>query len=215
MRGAFITIEGAEGVGKTTSLTATEECLRAAGIGVRLTREPGGTALGEMLREWILHGEHGPLSAEVEALLMFAARAQHLDEVIRPALAAGEWVVCDRFTDATFAYQGGGRGADMVFLDQLASGVQQGLNPDLTVLLDAPVGIGMARIADRAHDHFEREQLDFFDRVRACYLQRAAAEPARFRIIDASQPQDAVIATITDVIRDFAAEFAPAEVAVR
>ena len=215
MRGAFVTIEGAEGVGKTTSLAATEQCLREAGISVRLTREPGGTALGEMLREWILHGEHGRLSAEVEALLMFAARAQHLDEVIRPALAAGNWVVCDRFTDATFAYQGGGRGADMTFLEQLASGVQQGLRPDLTVLLDAPVDVGMARIADRAHDHFEREQHEFFDRVRSCYLERAAAEPDRFRVVDASQPQDDVIAAIANVVRDFASRFTPAEAATR
>jgi dTMP kinase len=160
-----------------------------------------------------LHGEHGPLSAEVETLLMFAARAQHLDEVIRPALAAGQWIVCDRFTDATFAYQGGGRGADSTFLEQLAAGVHRGLNPDLTLLLDAPVDVGMARIADRAHDHFEREQLDFFERVRAVYLQRAAVEPERFRIIDASQAQPQVIGAITREVLDFAAGFSRSQAA--
>ena len=210
MRGAFITIEGAEGVGKSSSLAATEACLREAGVTVRVTREPGGTRLGELLREWILHGDHGALSAEVEALLMFAARAQHLDEVIRPAMAAGEWVLCDRFSDATFAYQGGGRGADMTFLGQLEQGVQRGLKPDLTILLDAPVGVGMARIADREHDHFEREQLDFFERVRASYLERAAAEPDRFRLVDASQPQADVIAAITREVRSFIGHFEPA-----
>jgi len=206
-RGAFITLEGAEGVGKTTSLAAAQDCLRQLGVDVCLTREPGGTSLGETIREWILHGDHGALSAEVEALLMFAARAQHVDEIILPALTAGRWVLCDRFSDATFAYQGGGRGADRAFLQQLADGVQRGLQPDLTILLDAPVEVGLGRIAGRAHDHFEREQRDFFERVRASYLARAAAEPARFRVLDATQPQEAVIERIRRELIEFAERF--------
>ena len=145
--GAFITIEGAEGVGKSSSLAATEQYLKDLGVTVLITREPGGTPLGETIRDWILHGDHGALSAEVEALLMFAARAQHLEHVIRPALAAGKWVICDRFSDATFAYQGGGRGADMTFLQHLAEGVQRGLEPDLTLLLDAPDTLDAGRIS--------------------------------------------------------------------
>lgn len=207
MRGAFITIEGAEGVGKSSSLAAAEACLRNCGVATRVTREPGGTPLGEMLREWILHGEHGTLSAEVEALLMFAARAQHLEDVIRPAITAGIWTVCDRFTDATFAYQGGGRGANRQFLQHLTDAVQQGLNPDLTLLLDAPVAIGLKRIAERPHDHFEREQLDFFERVRTAYLERATAEPGRFRVIDASQAQDVVELQITRELTAFVERF--------
>src|SRR5262245_41616227 len=158
MSGAFITLEGGEGVGKSKSLGAIAAHLQSRGIEVLTTREPGGTPLGETIRRWILEGDHGALSAEIEALLMFAARAQHLDAVIRPALAAGKWVVCDRFTDATFAYQGGGRGADAQLLAALETGVQRGLTPDLTLLLDAPPDVGRLRIATRgAADHFERE----------------------------------------------------------
>jgi dTMP kinase len=207
VRGAFITIEGAEGVGKTSSLDIAESCLRARGLRIRVSREPGGTPLGELIRDWILHGEHGALSADVEALLMFAARAQHLDTVIRPALAAGQWVVCDRFSDATFAYQGGGHGANTAFLHDLETGVQRGLNPDLTLLLDAPVDIGLGRIAGREHDHFEREQRDFFERVRKTYLARATAEPERFCIIDASQPRGDVDAAIARELSAFADRF--------
>lgn len=211
MAAAFITIEGGEGVGKTTSLAAIEALLTERGIDFDLTREPGGTRLGEAVRSWILDGDHGRLSAEVEALLMFAARAHHLDERIRPALERGTWVVCDRFTDATLAYQGGGRGADPAFLGQLATAVQRELRPDLTLLLDAPVEVGMARIADRPHDHFEREQRDFFERVRATYLELAAREPERYRIIDASAPQDEVIAAIRQELAAFCDRFAATE----
>jgi dTMP kinase len=140
----------------------------------------------------VLDGDHGELGAEVEALLMFAARAEHLDKVIRPALAAGSWVVCDRFTDATLAYQGGGRGADPEFLRSIAARIQGALEPDLTILLDAPVAVGMARIADRPHDHFEREAAPFFERVRRAYLDIAAADPGRVRVIDAGTNQAAV-----------------------
>lgn len=188
MRGAFISLEGIEGVGKSTNVAFTADAVRKAGLTVITTREPGGTELGERVREWILNGDHGQLSAEIEALLMFAARAQHLDEVIRPALAAGNWVVCDRFTDATLAYQGGGRGASATLLDALKNEVQQGLQPDLTLLLDAPLDVGVSRIANRTPDHFEREQRPFFERVRATYLSLAAAQPKRIKVIDAALP---------------------------
>jgi dTMP kinase len=188
MRGAFISLEGIEGVGKSTNVAFTADSVRKAGFAVVTTREPGGTKLGERVREWILNGDHGQLSAEIETLLMFAARARHLDEVIRPALAAGNWVVCDRFTDATVAYQGGGRGASRALLDALKGEIQRGIEPDLTLLLDASLDVGISRIASRTPDHFEREQRPFFERVRATYLSLAAAEPQRIKVIDAALP---------------------------
>ena len=188
MRGAFISLEGVEGVGKSTNLAFTADTVRKAGYDVVTTREPGGTQLGERVREWILNGDHGKLSPEIEALLMFAARARHLDEVIRPALAAGRWVVCDRFTDATVAYQGGGRGASGPLLDALRAEIQKGLEPDLTLLLDAPLDVGASRINDRKPDHFEREQRPFFERVRAAYLTLAKQHPERIKVIDAAMP---------------------------
>jgi dTMP kinase len=187
-RGAFITLEGGEGVGKSTNLAFAAEYLRGRGADVLTTREPGGTPLGETIRGWILDGEHGALSAEVEALLMFAARARHLEAVIRPALSGGQWVVCDRFTDATFAYQGSGRGAQPQLLEALELGVQRGLQPDLTLLLDAPLEVGRRRIAARKPDHFEREQDPFFERVRRGYLDRAKSHPERITIVDAAGP---------------------------
>jgi dTMP kinase len=187
-RGAFISLEGVEGVGKSTNVAFTAGIVRQAGYDVVTTREPGGTQLGERVREWILDGDHGSLSAEVEVLLMFAARARHLDEVIRPALAAGRWVVCDRFTDATLAYQGGGRGASSALIEALKTQIQKELEPDLTLLLDAPLEIGASRIGTRAKDHFEREQRPFFERVRATYLSLAAQHPARIKIVDAAVP---------------------------
>jgi dTMP kinase len=196
MRGAFVTLEGGEGVGKSTNLALVVAHLEKRGVDVVATREPGGTPLGETIRAWILEGEHGALSAEVEALLMFAARARHLDTVIRPALAAGKWVVCDRFTDATFAYQGGGRGADIGLLDALETGVQRGLEPDLTLLLDAPLEVSRGRIAARAPDHFEREQAPFFERVRRAYLDRAHRDPKRIKVVDAARTLEQVQAAI-------------------
>jgi dTMP kinase len=187
-RGAFISLEGVEGVGKSTNVAFTADAVRHAGYEVVTTREPGGTQLGERVRDWILNGDHGTLSPEIEVLLMFAARARHLDEVIRPALAAGRWVVCDRFTDATWAYQGGGRGASPALLDGLKQEIQKGLEPDLTLLLDAPLEVGAARIDTRALDHFEREQRPFFERVRATYLSLAAQYPQRIKIVDAALP---------------------------
>ena len=188
IRGAFISLEGVEGVGKSTNVAFTADAVRRLGFDVVTTREPGGTSLGERVREWVLNGDHGKLSAEIEALLMFAARARHLDEVIRPALAAGRWVVCDRFTDATIAYQGGGRGASRGLLDALRAEIQKGLEPDLTLLLDAPLDVGASRIGDRKPDHFEREQRPFFERVRAAYLTLAAQHPERIKIVDAAMP---------------------------
>jgi dTMP kinase len=206
-RGAFITIEGAEGVGKTSSLDAIEAFLASRGIEVRTTREPGGTALGEAVRAWVLDGDHGSLGAEVEALLMFAARAQHLDQLIRPTLAGGTWIVCDRFTDATLAYQGGGRGADPEWLRSIAAEIQAGLEPDLTLLLDAPVEIGMARISGRRHDHFEQEAAPFFERVRRRYLDLAAEFPERIRVVDAAASQSAVRVAIEHELEAFCQRF--------
>ncbi|HEY5666485.1 MAG TPA: dTMP kinase [Gammaproteobacteria bacterium] len=206
-RGAFITLEGGEGVGKSSSLTAVENFLRQAGVEVITTREPGGTDLGEAVRRWLLDGEHENLSAESEALLMFAARSVHLDQVIRPAVERGAWVVCDRFTDATIAYQGGGRGARREFLLALRDEVQQGFGPDLTILLDAPVEVGFARIADRTHDHFERESGAFFSRVRQAYLDLAVAEPERIRVINADASPDEVKSAIESALGDFMHNF--------
>jgi dTMP kinase len=207
VRGAFITLEGGEGVGKSTNLAFVVTHLESRGVDVLATREPGGTPLGETIRRWVLDGDHGALSAEVEVLLMFAARAQHLDAVIRPALAARKWVVCDRFTDATFAYQGGGRGADARLLEALETGVQRGLEPDLTLLLDAPPEVGRRRIAARAPDHFEREHAPFFERVRSAYLDRARRDPKRVKVIDAGAALDSVqrdiIGALDELLRTF------------
>ncbi|MYF70531.1 MAG: dTMP kinase [Boseongicola sp. SB0673_bin_14] len=208
MRGAFITLEGTEGVGKTTCLEFVLDTLSAADIPTVVTREPGGTVLGEKIRDWILRGNHGELSAETETLLMFAARAFHLDEVIRPALAAGRWVICDRFSDATVAYQGGGRRADKGWIKSLRSAVHAGLEPDLTLLLDAPVEIGLNRIRARAPDHFERENRDFFVRVRAAYLELARDEPHRIKVIDAAPSLTEVRSRISAHLATFLGSFA-------
>jgi dTMP kinase len=181
-------LEGAEGVGKSTCLAVIRTRLEQHGRAIVTTREPGGTPIGEQIREWLLNGSHGPLSAETEAVLMFAARAVHVEAVIEPALARGRWVVCDRFSDATFAYQGGGRNADQELLRRLEAGVLGALKPDLTLLLDAPVDVGLARIQGRPLDHFEREDRQFFERVREVYLERARREPERIKVIDASRP---------------------------
>ena len=207
MRGAFITLEGTEGVGKSTCLDFVRETLSAADIPTVATREPGGTALGEKIRDWILEGDHGELSAETETLLMFAARAFHLDEVIRPALAAGRWVICDRFSDATVAYQGGGRRADKGWIQSLRAAVHAGLEPDLTLLLDAPVEVGLNRIRARAPDHFERENRDFFARVREAYLELARDDPHRIEVIDAAPSLTEVKSRISVHVTAFLGRF--------
>lgn len=197
MKGRFITIEGTEGVGKTTNIEFIHSLLREVGREVVLTREPGGTPIGEEVRELLLGHKHDGMSDDTELLLMFAARAEHLDKVIRPALEAGKDVLCDRFTDATYAYQGGGRGIAQEHIAVLENWVQGELRPDLTLLLDVPVAIGLQRAGQRsAPDRFEKEKHEFFERVRQMYLQRARAESQRYRIIDASQPLDAVQAQI-------------------
>jgi dTMP kinase len=210
MRGAFITLEGTEGVGKSTCLPAVQRLLEAAGHSVLVTREPGGTPLGERIRDWVLDAREEPLSATVEALLMFAARAHHLEQVIRPAIARGLWVVCDRFTDATLAYQGGGRGAERAFLEQLKQGVHGDLEPDLTLLFDAPVEVGLARIADREQDSFEKENHAFFERVRRSYLALAREQPERIRRVDATRPLAQVEADVEALLSEFAARFGQA-----
>lgn len=189
MRGKFITLEGVDGAGKSTHLSWLVEYLRGRGRSVVQTREPGGTPLGEKLRNLLLNE---PMHLETEALLMFAARREHLEQIIKPAIEHGEWVVCDRFTDASFAYQGGGRGLSAEKLGQLETWVQGDFQPDLTLLFDLPIDIAAQRMAGAARqlDRFEQEKTDFHERVRAAYLQRAAANPQRMRIIDSRQSVD-------------------------
>lgn len=202
--GRFITVEGGEGAGKTSSLGVIQDYLHAAGKPVLVTREPGGTALGEQLRGLLLEHRRDGMSGDTEALLMFAARAEHLARVIRPALAAGQWVVSDRFTDASYAYQGGGRGLPAARIAALEQWVQGDLRPDLTLLLDLPVAQGLARAGQRsAPDRFEREQQAFFERVRAAYLEQARQHARRYCIIDAAQPPAAVQAQITAALDKF------------
>lgn len=191
-RGLFITLEGGEGAGKSSSLDFVRDWLRQRGQDVMVTREPGGTPLGEQIRDLLLHGRDG-MSPDAELLLMFAARAEHIHQVIRPALERGTSVVCDRFTDATYAYQGAGRGIAGERIAVLENWVQQGLRPNLTLLLDLPVAQGLARAGSRSTpDRFEREQQAFFERVRHGYLEAAAREPGRIRVIDASRDMAAV-----------------------
>ncbi len=202
MQGKFITVEGSEGVGKSSNLAFIEDYLRNAGIDVLRTREPGGTPLAESIRELLLDARQNAMCDDTELLLMFAARAQHLVEVIRPALATGQWVLCDRFTDATYAYQGGGRGIPMERIGVLEDWVQGDLRPDHTLLLDMPVAAGLERAGTRSEpDRFEQEQQAFFERVRATYLTRAQAEPARFHVIDASPALDKVQAQIAQILK--------------
>lgn len=204
MRGRFITVEGVEGAGKSTLITALREHLEAKDIELLVTREPGGTRLGEALREVLLDNHQHDMVPEAELLIIFAARVQHLREKVRPALEAGSWVVCDRFTDATYAYQGNGRGLDRERIAWLEDWLQAGLRPDLTLLLDLPVEQGLERTGERGGpDRFESERGDFFDRVRRGYLALAEREPGRFRLVDATQPKDAVIARVGELLDDY------------
>ncbi|MDX9667678.1 dTMP kinase [Pseudomonas sp. P5_152] len=189
MTGLFITLEGPEGAGKSTNREYLAERLRDAGIEVVLTREPGGTPLAERIREVLLAPVDEVMHADTELLLVFAARAQHLAEVIRPALARGAVVLCDRFTDSTYAYQGAGRGLSLERIAALEAFVQGDLRPDLTLVFDLPIEIGMARASARGRlDRFELEGRVFFEAVRAAFLQRAAADPQRYLLVDAAQP---------------------------
>lgn len=196
-KGKFITLEGGEGAGKTTCMKHLDRRLTDAGVSLVVTREPGGTAIGEKIRELLLSRQNTDLLPDAELLLMFAARAQHLDELIRPALARGDWVLCDRFTDATHAYQGGGRGIPNERISSLEQWTQRGLKPDLTLLLDLPVEAGLERAGQRSTpDRFESESLRFMQQTRAAYLKIAADEPERVKVIDAARPLDEVLAQL-------------------
>lgn len=204
MRGRFITIEGGEGGGKSTNIEHICRRLRAAGIEVVETREPGGTPISESIRELLLDHKQQQMTDDTELLLMFAARSQHISQVIQPALDQGQWVVCDRFTDASYAYQGGGRGIAHERIAQLEQWVQGDFRPDLTLLLDLPVELGLERAGQRSEpDRFERERLDFFERVRGRYLQMAEQEPGRYRVINAAEPLPAVMAQIDRVFDEY------------
>jgi len=201
-RGRFLSLEGVDGAGKSTHAAWLAGAIAALGIRVTVTREPGGTPLGEQLRELLLHV---PMSHDTEALLMFAARREHVEQVIEPALARGEWVVCDRFTDATYAYQGGGHGVPRERIAELERFVHGDCQPDLTILFDVPLAVSRERLqraqaGGRALDKFESEKQEFFERVRDAYLARAAAEPKRFRVVDSSRPLPEVRAELTAIL---------------
>lgn len=207
MAGRFITLEGSEGSGKSTNLAFIHDYLKGEGIDLIQTREPGGTPIAEQIRELLLDARHTALADDAELLLMFAARAQHLAELIQPARQRGQWVLCDRFTDATYAYQGAGRGIATERIAALETWVQGPLRPDLTLFLDLPVAEGLARASARGEpDRFEKEKIDFFERVRSGYLARCAEAPERYRVIDASQPLEQVQQQIAAVLDSYLAE---------
>ncbi len=200
-RGQFITFEGTEGVGKSTQLANAADTLETLGVDYIVTREPGGTPMAESIRELLLAPRDEPVNETTELLLMFAARAQHLHTRILPELDAGRWVLCDRFTDATFAYQGGGRGVPDERIAQLENLVQGDFRPDHVILLDAPVETGMTRARHRGElDRFELEAVAFFERIRQTYLTRAAADPGRYHIVDAAQPLETVSQNVASLI---------------
>jgi dTMP kinase len=200
-RGMFITIEGVEGVGKSTNIESIRQYLERKDVEFIVTREPGGTLIAEKIRKLLLDIHEEQLTELSELLLVFAARAQHIESLIMPALADGKWVICDRFTDATYAYQGGGRGLDRTKIAELETMVQGQLKPDLTIILDLDPAIGMVRAAQRGSlDRFEQEALEFFNKVRACYLDIAAREPERCVIIDASRELVDVKASLFSVL---------------
>jgi dTMP kinase len=203
-QGRFITLEGIEGAGKSTVAKFVREWLEGRGKRVTLTREPGGTPLAERVRQLVLDRQGEPITPPTETLLMFAARGLHVENLIRPALARGEWVICDRFTDATRAYQGAGRGVNRAWIEQLASEIQRGLAPDCTLLLDLPVDTGLERVKKRSGpaptDRFEEEPAKFFERVREAYLELARAEPGRIRIINAAGTVEEVQKAVAAVL---------------
>ena len=209
-RGRFVSFEGIEGVGKTTQIDRACRYLEQRGVRVVRTREPGGTPLAEAIRGVLLDPEWSGMHSDTELLLMFAARAEHIHTLIRPALERGEWVVSDRFTDATYAYQGGGRGIPEQRIAVLEGWVQQGLQPDLTLLLDLDVRIGLARARARGvADRFEQEEVEFFERVRRSYLERARRDPHRIRVIDALGSEEAVARRVEAVLAPCLSEEMP------
>lgn len=199
MKGKFITFEGIDGAGKSSHVEWLAEMLRERNLIVHVTREPGGTALGEKLRELLLNE---PMHLETETLLMFAARREHLARLIEPALSRGEWVVCDRFSDATYAYQGGGRGLDRTKFQTLEHWVHEHLQPDLTLLFDLPLDVARERIvlANRTLDKFEQERVDFHERARQAYLERAHGNPSRIRVIDANRPIETIRKQLEQIV---------------
>ncbi|ODB86844.1 dTMP kinase [Candidatus Thiodiazotropha endoloripes] len=204
LKGRFITVEGGEGAGKSSNLDYIRNLLSSAGKQVVFTREPGGTPLGEAIRDLLLGHQHTGMADDTELLLMFAARAEHLQQKIKPALQQGQWVLCDRFTDASYAYQGAGRGLASDRIASLEQFVQGELRPDLTLLLDLPVEQGLARAGQRSEpDRFEKQEMSFFEKVRAGYLEIAAREPHRVKIIDASKPLETVQQQIDHVVTAF------------
>jgi len=203
-RGGFVTLEGIEGAGKSTQMEVVRSCLAERGFPVLVTREPGGSPVAERIRQVLLDPANRGMASDAELLLMFAARSEHIERTIRPALERGTWVVCDRFTDATYAYQGGGRGIDVRRISLLEGVVQGDLRPDLTLLLDLPVTVGLGRAGRRsAPDRFESETRPFFDQVRAAYLALARAQPERIRTLDASAPMLQVSAEVRRLVEDF------------
>ena len=203
-RGRFITLEGIEGAGKSSQMESLRQVLVERGIPVVMTREPGGSPVAEQIRNVLLDKANEGMGATAELLLVFAARAEHLDKVILPALAQGTWVLCDRFTDATYAYQGGGRGVDEARIDLLERLVQGELRPDLTLVFDLPPDLGLSRARVRgASDRFESERVAFFEAARAVYLGRAGASLGRYRVLDATQPLESVRAQATRILADF------------
>jgi len=204
MLGKFITLEGGEGCGKTTNIKFIEQRLVAQGISVVITREPGGTPLAENIRQLLLDKQQEAIAEETELLMMFAARAQHIKHVIAPALAQGQWVLCDRFTDSSYAYQGGGRNMDNKSIAWLEAFSQQQIRPDLTLLLDVPVEVGMSRARQRgALDRFELEKMEFFNRVRDCFLEIAVQQSERVKLIDATQDLSQVQNNIIGILQTF------------
>ena len=203
-KGLFITLEGIEGAGKSTVVDFIEDFLTKEGHDVIKTREPGGTVIGEQIREILLKNENYTLTYDTELLLVFSARAQHIQEVILPALSSGKIILCDRFTDASYAYQGGGRGIDASRINLLEKWVQGDLRPNLTLLFDLDVSIGMQRTKKRSDaDRFEREEINFFEKIRNTYLERAKKEPQRFRIINSASSLENVKEQIVTILKDF------------
>jgi dTMP kinase len=207
MNAKFISIEGIEGAGKSTQISFIQQFLEQQGKTVVVTREPGGTELGEQIRDLLLTPRESGMSRDAELLLMFAARAEHIHQVIKPALQRGDWVLCDRFVDATFAYQGGGRGIPAERIQTVSDWTLNTLQTDLTLLFDLPVDVGQQRVVKRQQqkDRFEQEKADFFQQIRDCYLQRAADEPDRIRKIDASHDIDTIQQQLRDILTELLA----------